>query len=356
MTMFEHGGDVFSMARRLGVRQEELVDFSASINPLGISPRVKEALVGSFDSFTHYPDVEAVELSEALARFHGLERHSVCVGNGSTELIYLLPRLLKGKRALLIAPTFSEYAKALDRDGWEVAYLKLSAEDGFALSVPLLAEHLSHGYDALFLCNPGNPTGALLPLNTVTEVYDLCRTSGTFFVVDEAFMDFSEEASAKHLLQAGGGIVLRSMTKFFAIPGLRLGYALGAAQIVAGLAALRQPWSVNTPAQVAGLAAIADEDYRQRTMDAVAEERASLGGDLAALGGLTVYPSAANYLLVRLENGGTAGELRERLLKRGMLIRDCSNFRGLDNRYFRVAVRGHEENEALVREIGMARR
>ncbi|ACM18417.1 L-threonine-O-3-phosphate decarboxylase [Geotalea daltonii FRC-32] len=350
-TTFDHGGNVFSVARSLGIKPEDIADFSASINPLGISTAVKEALISSFDRYTHYPDSDAVELSSGLAAFHGLDRNSVCVANGSTELIYLMPRFLKGRRALVIAPAFSEYARALDRAGWDVAYLELDAENGFSLSVPLLEEKLSGGFDALFLCNPGNPTGKMLPLGTIKVVYRLCRASGTFLVLDEAFMDFCEAESAKHLLLDGGGVVLRSMTKFFAIPGLRLGYAMGSPEIIPELVSLREPWSVNTPAQIAGLAAIADTDYRLRTLQTIAEERALLAAQLATLNGLTVYPSAANYLLVRLDEGPTAAELRQRLLARGLLIRDCSNFQGLDTRFFRVAVRRRRENELLVREM-----
>jgi threonine-phosphate decarboxylase len=354
MTTFDHGGNVFSVARSLGLKPEEVADFSASINPLGIAPSVKEALRSSFDSFTHYPDTDAVELAAALSAFHGLDPGCVCVANGSTELIYLLPRFLKGKKALIIAPAFSEYAKALDRAGWEVAWLELDHGNGFALSIPALEERLSEGYDALFLCNPGNPTGKLLPLGTITVIHSLCRAAGTFLVLDEAFIDFCEGESAKQLLtRDGGGVVLRSMTKFFAIPGLRLGYALGSAEIIAGLAAERQPWSVNTPAQVAGLAAIADSDYRQRSLEAIAGERAWLAEQLAALPGLTVFPSAVNYLLGRVDRGPTATALRERLLARAVLIRDCGNFRGLDNRFFRIAVRGERENRLLVTELAV---
>ena len=351
MKNFDHGGNVFSIARSLGVRPEEILDFSASINPLGISPAVRGALLSSIDRLTHYPDSDAAELKEALAAFHGLDESAVCVSNGSTELIYLLPRLLGGKRALVVAPAFSEYAKALAREGWAVAYLDLAPRDGFDLPLDLLEERLGEGFDALFLCNPGNPTGRLIPPATVEKVCDICRSHGVFLVLDEAFMDFCEEGSAKRLVVAGGGVVLRSMTKFFAIPGLRLGYALGPAAVVAALAALREPWSVNDQAQTAGLAALSDRDCRERTVRFIAGERAFLATSLAALPGLRSYPSAANYLLVEIEEGPSATELRDMLLGRRILIRDCSTFHGLSDRFFRVAVRGRDENERLAEQL-----
>lgn len=351
MTTFDHGGNVFTVARALGVRPEEIIDFSASINPLGVGPRVREALLSSFSQLTHYPDADLVELNLALAAYHNLDPGHIAAANGSTELIYLLPRLISGRKALIVAPAFSEYAKALTREGWDVAYHELLGKEDFALSLDRLERHLGQGFDALFLCNPGNPTGTLLSPGTIKEVYNLCRQSGTFLVLDEAFMDFCEDYSAKHLVSSGGGVILRSMTKFFAIPGLRLGYAIGSPELVADLTALREPWSVNTPAQVAGVAALEDSGYRFQTLQLIGEERAFLAAGLGALAGLKVHPSAANYLLVETGPGLSATELRESLLPLGILIRDCSNFQGLDKRYFRVAVRSRSENEQLLRQL-----
>ncbi len=347
--MHEHGGNVFALARSLGIPPEELLDFSANINPLGPAPGVREAVCSSFHRNLHYPDGGCVELRGALAGFHGIGVGNIVVANGSTELIYLLPRLLPGKRGLIVAPAFSEYARALEREGWETDYLILSAADGFALSLDKLAAHLAKGCDLLFLCNPANPTGTLLPLPMIEEIHRLCRNSGTFLILDEAFMDFHEEESAKGMLcGSGGGIVLRSMTKFYAIPGLRLGYGLGAEDVIRRCADLLEPWSVNTPAQIAGVASLADAGYRERTVRYVNAERDILAAGLASLPGLKPFPSAANYLLVELVNGMTAAGLRDALLRRRIMIRDCSNFTGLDGRFFRVAVRGGEENRRLL--------
>jgi threonine-phosphate decarboxylase len=346
---FDHGGTVFAVARELGVAPEAIIDFSASINPLGPAPGVREALAAAFDRLGHYPDDSAAELTAALAAWHGLDPAQVGVANGSTELIYLLPRLVAGSRALIVAPPFSEYARALSRAGWQVDYFFLSPADGFALSLPDLAERLATGYDLLILANPGNPTGALVPLAQVTSLLEACRQAGTFLVLDEAFMDFCEEASAKRLVAgSGGALVLRSMTKFFAIPGLRLGYALAAAGIIARLRELREPWSVNSLAQVAGIASLADPAYAARTRAFVAAERDWLAARLAELPGLAVFPSAANYLLVELTDGTSADALAARLRQERLLVRACGNFPGLDSRFFRVAVRARAENERLL--------
>jgi threonine-phosphate decarboxylase len=345
----DHGGIVFALARSLGIAPEELLDFSANINPLGPAAGVREAVCSSFHRVLHYPDRECFELRRALADFHGLDPANIVVANGSTELIYLLPRFLPGKKGLIIAPAFSEYARALERAGWQTEYLFLSPGDGFSLSIESLDERLAEGFDVLFLCNPGNPTGALLPLAHVERIVDMCRRTGTFLVLDEAFMDFREGESAKGVIaRSGGAIVLRSMTKFYAIPGLRLGYAIGAEDLIRRSADNLEPWSVNTPAQVAGISSLADAGYRERTVRYVSAERDALAAGLAALPGLKPRPSAANFLLVEIHGGVTAPALRDRLLSHGIIIRDCSNFVGLDGRFFRVAVRTGEENRRLL--------
>ena len=349
----DHGGTVFAIARSLGIPSDELIDFSANINPLGPAPAVLEAVCSSLQRVLHYPDRESFELRQALAGVHRVTIDNLVVANGSTELIYLLPRLLPGARGLVIAPAFSEYARALDRTGWQTEHLILSPDDGFVLSLEKLAEKLAEGFDLLFLCNPANPTGALLPLTMIREVQRLCRAAGTFLVLDEAFMDFREGESGKGLItESGGGIVLRSMTKFFAIPGLRLGYAIGHVDVIRKCADRLEPWSVNTPAQIAGVASLADAGYRERTVRYVSTERHALAQGLADLSGLAPFPSAANYLLVEMRNGFTAAELRSRLLEKRILIRDCANFQGLDGRYFRVAVRTGEENRRLLDALG----
>jgi threonine-phosphate decarboxylase len=352
-TSADHGGTVFAIARSLGIQSNELLDFSANINPLGPAPAVLEAVCSSLQRVLHYPDRESFELRQALAGVHRVTIDNLVVANGSTELIYLLPRILPGARGLIIAPAFSEYARALDRAGWQTEHLILSPDDGFALSLDKLAEKLAEGFDLLFLCNPANPTGAFLPLTVIMEVQQLCRAAGTFLVLDEAFMDFREGESAKGLIaESGGGIVLRSMTKFFAIPGLRLGYAIGHVDVIRQCADQLEPWSVNTPAQIAGVASLADAGYRERTVRYVSTERDALVQGLADLPGLATFPSAANYLLVEMQNGFTAAALKSRLLEKRILIRDCSNFQGLDGRYFRVAVRTGEENRRLLDALG----
>lgn len=346
---FDHGGDVFTMARQLGTTADAIADFSASINPLGMSPAARQAIIAALDSLVHYPDNSHQELRQALAAHHGVSPSAIAVANGSTELIYRLPALLPGRRALIVSPTFSEYRHALDQHGWESQPFILSAAHGFGLDLGGLERSLAEGYDALYLCNPGNPSGRLYPPGLVEQVCRLCQGTGTFLVLDEAFMDFCEEASAKRFITGQeNGLVLRSMTKFFAIPGLRLGYSIANEALTARLTALGGPWTVNTLALAAGVAAIHDTEHNRRTIDIVRQEREYLAERLSRLPMLTVYPSAANFLLVEITNGVSAREVKERLLASRLLIRDCANFAGLTPSFFRIAVRTREENGRLL--------
>lgn len=354
---FKHGGTVFSLARQLGVPPESILDYSASINPLGPPSGVRKAVTEAFDLAGHYPEPGSPSVCKALADYHSISGDNIAVANGSTELIHLLPRLFRSAagRALLIAPTFSEYANALGLAGWKFDYLVLNHNSGFELDCEKVAAELANGYDLLFFCNPGNPSGKLYSPAEIDTLARLCKSSGCFFVLDEAFIDFAEESSAKHLLPlADSGLILRSMTKFFGFPGLRLGYAIASPAVTSRLQRFLPPWNVGIIPQAAAVAALADKEHRLRTLDIVARERRRLAATLAAINELEVFDSAANYLLIRLKSGLTAAELQGRLQKELILIRDCSNYEGLDNSFFRVAVKGETDNKKLLQAIAGA--
>lgn len=351
---YDHGGNIFTVARGLGVAPDQVLDFSASINPLGMSPMVREALASSIDSLVHYPDTSHAVLKLALAKYHDLSPDCFTIANGSTELIYNLPAMIPGGKALIISPSFSEYARALRQHGWQTEHLVLTPESGFTLDMDRLSQALAAGVDLLFFCNPGNPSGKLYPRHIVEEVYSLCRSTGTFMVLDEAFMDFCEGASSKQtIVQSDNAVVLRSMTKFFGIPGLRLGYAISTAPLAERLDSMGGPWSVNTLALAAGTAALQDVRHNQGSLEFVSRERDRLFKMLEQFSQFRLYPSSANYLLVEITVGMSSGELKELLLPHGILIRDCSSFMGLSGQFFRVAIRLAEENGRLLESLEM---
>jgi threonine-phosphate decarboxylase len=341
-----HGGDVYHLARTLGVKVEDLLDFSANINPLGYPAGVPAAIQAALADLVHYPDRRGLDLRQVLAEYHGFSPAEVLLGNGSTELIYLVVRALRPGRALIVAPAFSEYQEALEvaRVPYE---FHLTSEAG-CFTLERLPE--APGAELVFLANPASPSGALLTPESLLPWLKAWDAAGVHVALDEAFIDFVEEASVKnHLRRFPRLMILRSFTKFFAIPGLRLGYLLAAPKLIASLAAFQEPWSVNTLAQAAGRACLEDLDYMARTRALVAEARRHLFEGLQALPGLTPFPGAANYLLVKLTlPGWTASRLRERLLSRGLIIRDAGNFTGLDEHYLRLAVRRREDNDRLL--------
>jgi threonine-phosphate decarboxylase len=341
-----HGGDVYHLARSLGVKVEDLLDFSANINPLGYPAGVPGAVQAALANLVHYPDRRCFELRVDLAEYHGLSSDEVLVGNGSTELIYLVVRALKPARALIVAPAFSVYQEALDAAS--VPYdFHLTAEAGH-FTLERLPE--APGATLVFLANPASPSGALIQPERLDSWLAAWDAAGVFVALDEAFIDFVEEASLKASLKRFPRlIILRSFTKFFAIPGLRLGYLLAAPELIARCAALQEPWSVSNLAQAVGQACLQDRDYMTRTRELIREERQHLFQGLQDLEGLTPFPGEANYLLGKITlPGWTARSLREALLPRGIIIRDASNFAGLDERYIRVAVRRREDNDRLL--------
>jgi threonine-phosphate decarboxylase len=346
---YEHGGNIFDIARQLGMESSGIIDFSASINPLGISSMVKGSIIRTLDSLVHYPDNTHRELKQALADYHGLAPANIVVANGSTEIIYHLPAMLPGNRALIISPSFNEYVRALLQQHWDVRHFILKPENNFSIDLAALEHALTDGYDALYFCNPGNPNGTLYPQGIVEHIHDLCITSGTFLILDEAFMDFSEDSSAKRsIITNDNGMVLRSMTKFFGIPGLRLGYALSSSALAEQLDDMGGPWNVNTMAQTAGVAALQDSEHNRRTLEYVSRERCDLFDRLSELKQLKVYQSSANFLLVEITSNMSSMELRDLLMRQRILIRDCTNFMGLSPKFFRIAVRTREENELLL--------
>jgi threonine-phosphate decarboxylase len=341
-----HGGDVYQLARSLGIKLADLLDFSANINPLGFPPGLTRAVQEAMREIVHYPDRRCLALRQDLAAYHHLTPEEILVGNGSTELLYLLARVLKPRRGLIVTPAFSEYEHALTVAGVPVAFQATTEAHNFALHEVFQAQ----AGDLVFLAHPASPSGVLLDPELFLAVAARLDAAGAYLLLDEAFIDFVEEASFKsHLRRFPRLMILRSFTKFYGIPGMRLGFLLGAPELVAGLAGEQEPWSVNTMAQVMGRACLADQDYMAQTRTLIAQERQFLFDRLAALPGLTPFPSAVNYLLVKLNRpGATAASLRERMLAHRIVIRDASNFRGLDERFFRLAVRGRKENARLL--------
>lgn len=342
-----HGGGVDQAAQELGVLREEILDFSASINPLGLPDSARQAIASAIEQVTDYPEIDAQSLRRALAHHHGLPEENLLPGSGSTELIYLLPKVLRPKRALLVEPAFSEYAPALQQAGCLIDTFELQADDNFRIDPQQILKALHPDTEMVVLANPGNPTGIVIEPAVLTELAS--GLGSCHLLVDEAFVDFCPEHSLTTAVPEFDNLfVLRSMTKFYAIPGLRVGYLAGPARELDQLAEMRQPWTLSNLAIAAAKACIDDTGYRERSLKEIPRLRQQLAEGLEQLS-VQVFPSQANYLLFRIPNDWPSAEtLCERLREKGILLRNCANFSSLDNRYLRVAVRNEEENRKML--------
>jgi threonine-phosphate decarboxylase len=345
-----HGGDVDAAARCAGFDAGEIVDFSASINPLGPPSSAREAFINSYEEISRYPDPYGEKLKEALAERHRMQPGEVLVGNGSTQLIYLLCAALRPRTALVMGPAFSEYTNALALVGADVRRLSLTEDSSFQCSTEKLMAAWEHNCDLLVLATPNSVTGQLIPKTEIENIARLALIRKRFVVVDEAFMDFVEDESVKMLVRHNPFlIVLRSLTKYYALPGLRLGYLIGEANRVAQLAAYQEPWSVNGPAMSVALGCLADVGFAAKTERWLEREREFLFNRLRTLKGIYPFPSRANFLLVKIvKHGVDALQLRSFLLRKKLLIRACNSFSELGGDYFRVAVRQRKDNRRLL--------
>jgi threonine-phosphate decarboxylase len=343
-----HGGNIYKVSEETGIPVDRLVDFSASINPLGISDKVRQAMESEVDNLVNYPDPDTSELCRRIAEHHNIDGESIICGNGSTELIYLIPRALKPSKVLIPSPTFSEYEKACKLNAeLRITNYELREEDNFKLQPQRFIEAMQ-GCGMAFLCNPNNPTGSLLTRKEVLEIAGAAKDEKCILVVDEAFIDFTPEESVIHDVQANPYlVVMRSMTKFYAITGLRLGYGVFHERLVGKVKEFKEPWTVNSLAQKAAIAALEDSAYAEESLALFSKEKAYMEKSLQEMS-IDFLSSSANYYLLKTEHAGT---IVKGLREKGILVRDCSNFKGLNSSYIRVAVKSHKHNELFVKEL-----
>lgn len=347
-----HGGEVWDVAVETGRSLADFVDFSSSVNPLGPSAKALAALRDGFGRLTFYPDSNSTTLREAIACHYDLDKRNVIVGNGSTELIYLFAEvfLKKGETALVPSPSFGEYESAVRKAGGKPKFVSLNSEfqvDGKAFNREI------RGAKIVYLCNPNNPTSMLIDHGELLEIVEAALAESALVFLDEDFIEFVDDEKVhslvSDLVRFPNLFVLRTFTKFYGLTGLRVGFGLADADIVGVLRRVKMPWSVNSLGQIAAVAALNDEEHNAKTHAVVKAERKFLQNELTKLKGFKVYPADANYFFLDVRGSGfSAAQLREQILRRGLLIRDCSSFHGLDGFYVRVAVRTHAENERLL--------
>ncbi|MCR5559472.1 MAG: threonine-phosphate decarboxylase CobD [Schwartzia sp.] len=343
---FVHGGNVYCE----GAPEGGWRDFSANINPLGLASSVRTAVADSIDDIIHYPDPSGKALKEALSDFYGVPADYFVLGNGAAELFYVLFHTEHPKKVLLPIPSFSEYERAALAAGADVVYHTLKEEEDFVLSVDSVE---LEGIDCILLGNPNNPTGNMLKSAELEKLIKKAGLTGTIVAVDESFLDFREDEDAYSVRSLTAKydnlIILRSLTKFYALPGLRLGFAVTNPNRAEKMDMGKDPWNVNLPAQRAGVAALKDTEYQKKSQKLVAEECARFAGELRTISGFKVFEPTVNFILIHLgEEWESSAAFCARMREKGFLLRDCSNYPGLDNMFVRVAVKTKEENEELL--------
>ena len=340
-TNYTHGGDIY--------RNRVQLDFSVNVNPLGTPEPVKEAVIAAAENLAAYPDPYCGELREKLADFHRTDPAWILCGNGAAELIYQFVSALKPKHALLPVPSFSDYEAALRAADCDPVFYPLLRTEGFLLSEKILPA-ITEETELLMLASPNNPTGRLIDRELLLKILDRCRETGTWLFLDECFGELTDNGTPSLIGELKDGdrvFLLRAFTKTYAMAGLRLGCALCPnREILEQISQKSQPWNVSSVAQAAGIAALSCRDFAEQARKVIREEKNWMVRELRRLS-VSVLPGDANYLLL----SGVPG-LYERLLQRGILVRNCENYRGLGRGDCRIAVRTREDNEVLIETIG----
>jgi threonine-phosphate decarboxylase len=349
-----HGGDVWGFARKYNIPLEEVLDFSGPINFLGPSPKAFESVKQNAKLIRFYPDPNPVELRSSIAEYvnqEGVDADNIILGNGSIELIYMITEIFPCTfKAVVPVPSFTEYEKAALRVGGEPVYVQLPPD--FSLENDKIKKAITPDTKILSICNPHSPSGRFYGKDEILDLVEYCQKTDVIFSIDENYIEFTDKEQsgtmAGYVNKYENLFVIRSVTKFYGMPGIRFGYGIAAKSLIDKLQTVRQPWSINSIAGFAALAAFKDTEFIQNTKRTIVKEREQFAKALSEIDGLHVFPSVTNFLLVKITNKKLSStKLKEELSKEGILIRDCCTFVGLDDTYFRVTVRSGKDNQKL---------
>lgn len=344
-----HGGNVEEIKRKFGIN-EKIYDFSANINPLGINKKVKNEMIKALDKIESYPDITYHNLKEGIKKFEEVDYENIILGNGAAEVIFNISRGLKPKKAILMAPTFSEYEDSLRSIDCKIEYYKMDKD--FLIKEDFL-EKLTEDIDITFICNPNNPTGKLTSKRLLLDILERGVKNNITIVVDESFLDFLENKNeyslVKYIEKYNNLIVVKSLTKFFAFPGIRLGYGLTKNKdYIEKINKISIAWNVNTIALYGGVQALKEEAYMRASREYLREEKNFLLKSLEKFEELEIYSGSVNYIFFKVK---IDIDLKTALLNKNILIRSCENYINLEKGYYRIAVRRREENKILIQAL-----
>ncbi len=347
-----HGAEVLGAAEESGFLPQDILDFSSSVNPLGPSKKALEAARAAFSQIAAYPDSNSNALRQVIASHYGISKGNIVVGNGSTELMYLFAEvfLKEDDKTVMPAPTFGEYESAIRKTGIMPNFAKLNR--AFNIDSEAFKHEIADA-KLVFLCNPNNPTSKLIPKETLTDIIETALKQNTLVFLDEDFLEFVENEKnltmIRRIKQYPNLFILRSFTKIYGLTGLRVGYGIANQEIISMLSCAKIPWNVNCLAQAAAIAALKDEEHLRVTRELIKKEKVWLQNELEKFCSFKFSSPDANFFFIEIRKSGlTASEIKNRMLKQGILIRDCTSFKGLDQFYVRVAIKTHVENERLI--------
>ena len=376
-----HGGNIYKIFREKNIK--EILDYSSNINPYGIPESLKKRITENLEILERYPDPDYIELRQKLAHLNKVDISNIILGNGATEIIFLFMKVINPKKILIAAPTFGEYERAVKatervenssilgdsnkkkddenscgKQKIKIEYFELKENDDFKLNIHNLKNELEKKYDLLIICNPNNPTGKFLKLDETEEILRECNKYNTKLFIDEAFIDFLKDGMKESIINTKEDkqnlFVTRAFTKFFAIPGLRLGYGIYFDKnLEKEISEKKEPWSVNNIAEIAGLTVLDDTKYIEETLKWIAEEKTYVYEKLNEINGIKVYETEVNFITGKIDEklfseGLNVKILREKMLEQGILIRDASNFKFLDERFFRLAIKDRKNNDRVI--------
>lgn len=338
-----HGGDIRAARSQYGLL--DILDFSSNINPLGLPIGFNRAVRSALSEIVHYPEISHHPIRDTLTRHLGVPEDRILTGNGSTELLYLIPLALKPKRCLVLSPSYADYERSLKRTGASIDFFPAGEKNDFQWDFNKLK---FSKYDMVVMGNPNNPSSVYTPKQIILDLVQ--SHPKTNFLVDEAFIDFlGPPASLIGAKMPPNLLVLKSLTKFYAIAGLRLGCLVASEDMIGRISEIQEPWTVNCLAAAAGQFLLKQSGHINKTRDFILKEKEFLFGGLAAIPGLKPYHPAANFILVKItQKHLSSTSLKDTLARKGILIRDCANFKGLSDRYFRVSVNRRKENKILL--------
>ena len=350
-----HGSDLEKIEKYYNIPKESIIKFAANVNPLGISKNVKNLLKDNLDIISSYPDRDYVSLKNSIADYLDISPDTIITGNGSTELISLLIEQRLPEKALLIGPTYSEYSKELSLSHCIQEYFLLKEEDDFEINITDLVNTLDNGYDMLIICNPNNPTSSAILNGNMRIILEECRKRNIFVMIDETYVEFVPDgcrvSAVQFTKEYDNLIVLRGVSKFFASPGLRLGYAItGNKEFTATVKGHQIPWSLNSVAAFCGEHFFKDSEFINEAKSLINMERTRIFNELSNIEGIKIYPAYANFFLVKItQKNLTSYDVFEACIKKGLMIRDCSSFESLDGEYIRFCIMNKDDNNQLLK-------